>query len=112
MPKRGKKYQEAVKGRNKKKQNVTEAVKVALDSSFAKFDETIDVAVRLGVDPRHAEQMVRGSVILPNGIGKEVKVLVFAKGEKETEADSCCRAHCRGTETGCSGRLEKVWRII
>jgi large subunit ribosomal protein L1 len=51
-----------------------------------KFDETIDVAVKLGVDPRHADQMVRGSIILPNGIGKEVKVLVFAKGEKEQEA--------------------------
>lgn len=86
MPKRGKKYQEAVKSRSQQKQNVTEAVKVVLDSSFAKFDETVDVAVRLGVDPRHADQMVRGSVILPNGIGKEVKVLVFAKGEKETEA--------------------------
>ena len=53
---------------------------------FAKFDETIDVSVKLGVDPRHADQMVRGSVVLPNGIGKEVKVLVFAKGEKEKEA--------------------------
>jgi large subunit ribosomal protein L1 len=51
-----------------------------------KFDETVDVAVRLGVDPRHADQMVRGTVVLPNGLGKEVKVLVFAKGEKEQEA--------------------------
>jgi large subunit ribosomal protein L1 len=63
-----------------------EAVETAIKSSFAKFDETIDVAVRLGVDPRHADQMVRGTVILPNGLGKEVKVLVFAKGEKEAEA--------------------------
>jgi large subunit ribosomal protein L1 len=54
--------------------------------SYAKFDENVDVAVRLGVDPRHADQMVRGSVMLPNGTGKEVKVLVFAKGEKEKEA--------------------------
>ncbi|MBW1994447.1 MAG: 50S ribosomal protein L1, partial [Deltaproteobacteria bacterium] len=54
--------------------------------AYAKFDESIDVAVRLGVDPRHADQMVRGTVVLPNGLGKEVKVLVFAKGEKEKEA--------------------------
>ena len=63
-----------------------EAITVALESSFVKFDETIDVAINLGVDPRHADQMVRGTVILPNGLGKEVKVLVFAKGEKEKEA--------------------------
>lgn len=87
MPKRGKKYTEA-----KKKiagaagVGVPEAVKMAVESSFAKFDETVDVAVRLGVDPRHADQMVRGSVVLPNGIGKTVRVLVFAKGEKEKEA--------------------------
>ena len=65
---------------------MVDALTSALDGSFAKFDETVDVAVRLGVDPRHADQMVRGSVILPNGIGKKVTVLVFAKGEKETEA--------------------------
>ena len=87
MAKRGKKFSES-----KKKLNVeaatdfNDAVKMTLESSYAKFDETIDIAVRLGVDPRHADQMVRGSVILPNGLGKKVKVLVFAKGEKETEA--------------------------
>ena len=66
--------------------SVSEAVQIAIDASYANFDETIDVAVRLGVDPRHADQMVRGTVVLPNGLGKEVKVLVFAKGEKEKEA--------------------------
>jgi len=87
MPKRGKKYLEAKKKVTAAKNtDFTEAVKTSIDSSFAKFDETIDVSVKLGVDPRHADQMVRGSVILPNGIGKEVKVLVFAKGEKEKEA--------------------------
>lgn len=87
MPKRGKKYLEAMKGLDRQKRyEVNEAVGVALERSFAKFDETVDIAVKLGVDPRHADQMVRGSVILPNGIGKEVKVLVFAKGEKEREA--------------------------
>jgi large subunit ribosomal protein L1 len=64
----------------------TEGLEMALKAKFAKFDETVDVAVRLGVDPRHADQMVRGTVVLPNGTGKEVKVLVFAKGEKEKEA--------------------------
>jgi len=86
MPKRGKKYIEKAKNTGKAKQDFTEAVQVAIDSSYAKFDETVDVAVRLGVDPRHADQMVRGTVVLPNGLGREVKVLVFAKGEKETEA--------------------------
>lgn len=88
MPKRGKKYLDA------KKKSIpgglfgfNEAVQHAIESSFAKFDETFDIAVRLGVDPRHADQMVRGTVVLPNGIGKEVRVLVFAKGEKEKEAE-------------------------
>ena len=87
MPKRGQKYIESQKKIGPGSSNgFDEAVKIAVDSSFTKFDETIDVAVRLGVDPRHADQMVRGSVILPNGTGKEVKILVFAKGEKEKEA--------------------------
>jgi len=87
MPKRGKKYIEARKQVEPgKRYDFNEAVTMALESSFAKFDETFDVAVRLGVDPRHADQMVRGTVVLPNGLGKEVRVLVFAKGEKEKEA--------------------------
>jgi len=87
MPKRGKKYKESSsKIESAKRYDFTEAIDAAISSSYAKFDETIDVAVRLGVDPRHADQMVRGTVVLPNGLGKEVKVLVFAKGEKETEA--------------------------
>jgi large subunit ribosomal protein L1 len=59
---------------------------VIKETAHAKFDETVDVAVRLGVDPRHADQMVRGAVVLPNGLGKDVRVLVFAKGEKDREA--------------------------
>jgi large subunit ribosomal protein L1 len=87
MPKRGKKYT-ASKERidNLLRYDFESAVSKVIDASFAKFDETIDVAVRLGVDPRHADQMVRGTVVLPNGLGKDVKVLVFAKGEKEQEA--------------------------
>lgn len=87
MPKHGKKYLESrEKINSKESSNLSDAVKKVLDSSYAKFDETVDVAVRLGVDPRHADQMIRGTVVLPNGLGKEVKVLVFAKGEKEKEA--------------------------
>ena len=86
MPKRGKKYLESKGKIATDKLDFTEAVKGAIDASYAKFDETVDVVVRLGVDPRHADQMVRGTVVLPNGLGKEVKVLVFAKGEKEKEA--------------------------
>jgi large subunit ribosomal protein L1 len=63
-----------------------EAVQLAVKASYVKFDETVDMAVRLGVDPRHADQMVRGAVVLPNGTGKTTRVLVFAKGEKEKEA--------------------------
>jgi large subunit ribosomal protein L1 len=87
MPKRSKKHIEALKKVDRTVQyGPKDALELAVSSSYAKFDETVDVAVRLGVDPRHADQMVRGTVVLPNGLGKEVKVLVFAKGEKEQEA--------------------------
>ncbi len=87
MPKRSKKHTEALKKIDRTVQyDPLEAMTLAVTSSHVKFDETVDVAVRLGVDPRHADQMVRGTVVLPNGLGKEIKVLVFAKGEKEQEA--------------------------
>ena len=88
MRRRGKKYVAAVEKTDLNKgYDLLEGLRVVLDMSYAGFDESVDVAVRLGVDPRHADQMVRGSVMLPNGTGKEVKVLVFAKGEKEKEAE-------------------------
>jgi large subunit ribosomal protein L1 len=87
MSKRGKKYSESRKRiESEDVDSFNDAVKMTLESSFAKFDETVDLAVRLGVDPRHSDQMVRGSVVLPHGTGKDVKVVVFAKGEKEKEA--------------------------
>jgi large subunit ribosomal protein L1 len=87
MAKRSKKHTEALKKVDRTVQyDPINALELMVSSSYAKFDETVDVAVRLGVDPRHADQMVRGTVVLPNGLGKEVKVLVFAKGEKEKEA--------------------------
>lgn len=69
-----------------KRYTLKEATEMIVSMAGAKFDETVDAAVRLGVNPAHADQMVRGSVVLPNGLGKSVRVLVFAKGEKEKEA--------------------------
>ncbi|MCD6562217.1 MAG: 50S ribosomal protein L1 [Deltaproteobacteria bacterium] len=83
----GKKYREQAKNIDKSNRyDFISGINLALSSAYAKYDETIDLAVRLGVDPRHAEQMVRGSVVLPHGIGKKIRVAVFAKGEKEKEA--------------------------
>ena len=65
---------------------IDEAVTLLKDLPHAKFDESVDIAVRLGVDPKHAEQMVRGAIVLPHGTGREVRILVFAKGDKEAEA--------------------------
>ncbi len=76
----------AAKVDRSKSYSLQEGVDLVKGAAYAKFDETVDVAVRLGVDPRHADQMVRGAVVLPHGLGKEVRVLVFAKGEKEKEA--------------------------
>ncbi|HCO11605.1 MAG TPA: 50S ribosomal protein L1 [Desulfonauticus sp.] len=87
MPKRGKKYIEAKKKVDTtKRYTPEEAVKLALETAYANFDETVDVAVRLGVNPKYSDQMVRGAVSLPHGTGKQVRVLVFCKGEKEMEA--------------------------
>lgn len=88
MAQRGKKYAESIgKVDREKRYELDEALDVLSGIHAAKFDETVEVALRLGVDPRHAEQMVRGSVVLPNGLGRQVKVLVFAKGQKEKEAE-------------------------
>ncbi len=87
MAKRGKNYNNATAEIDAvKTYSLEEGVELALKGVYAKFDESFDIAIKLGVDPRHAEQMVRSSVVLPNGTGKEVRVLVFAKGEKEKEA--------------------------
>jgi len=87
MPKHGKQYRKAAEIIDRTRlYELQGALEVMLKNNCAKFDESIDIAVRLGVDPRHADQMVRSTVILPNGTGKDVRVLVFAKGEKEAEA--------------------------
>jgi large subunit ribosomal protein L1 len=84
---RGKRYSEArAKVDRNKRYELEEGIKLLKDSAKAKFDESVDIAIRLGVNPKHADQMVRGTVALPHGVGKAVRVLVFAKGEKEKEA--------------------------
>ena len=99
MAKPGKRYRAA-------KETVEVDKVYALDEAIAalksvggtKFDESVDVAINLGVDPRHADQMVRGAIVLPHGVGKSVRVLVFAKGEKETEAVEAGADHVGGEE--------------
>lgn len=87
MAKHGKKLKAAREGVDRQlRHGFDQGLEVAIGAAYAKFDETVDVAVRLGVDPRHADQMVRGTVVLPNGTGKSVTVAVFAKGEKAKEA--------------------------
>ncbi len=87
MPKRGKKHLESRKKVNREaKYSLDEAIDLLKETCIAKFDETVEVAMRLGVDPKYPDQQVRGSVVLPNGTGKSVRVVVFAKGEKEKEA--------------------------
>lgn len=87
MAKRGKKYREAVKTYDKQELfEIEDAINKVLEMAKANFDETIELHTRLGVDSRHADQQVRGAIVLPHGTGREVKVLVIAKGDKEKEA--------------------------
>jgi large subunit ribosomal protein L1 len=84
---RGKNYRQAKEKVGKgESYGLEEAIKKLKECAYAKFDETVEISLRLGVDPKHADQMVRGTTLLPNGTGKKIKVLVFAKGEKEKEA--------------------------
>jgi large subunit ribosomal protein L1 len=89
MAARGKKFQAAVSKVDRTRQYpIPEAVALVKDSAYAKFDETVDVAVNLGVDPRHADQVVRGTVVLPHGTGKSVRVLVITQGDRVREAEA------------------------
>ena len=97
--KHGKKYAEAAKLVDRMKQyEVAEAIALIKKTSTAKFDETVEAHVRLGVDGKHADQQVRGAVVLPHGTGKQVRVLVFAKGDKLSEAEAAGADHVGGEE--------------
>ena len=97
--KRGKKYTEAAKLVDRTKQyEVEEAVSLVKKTAVAKFDETVEAHLRLGVDGRHADQQIRGAVVLPHGTGKKVRVLVFAKGDKVDEALAAGADYAGGEE--------------
>ncbi|MGM0653360.1 MAG: 50S ribosomal protein L1 [Bacillota bacterium] len=104
MPKRGRKYQEA-RGLfdRETKYDPQDALRMIKETSKRAFDETVEMAVRLGVNPKHADQQVRGSVVLPHGTGKTVKVVVFAKGEKVKEAEAA-----GADEAGADELVEKI----
>ncbi|MDW7667289.1 MAG: 50S ribosomal protein L1 [Bacillota bacterium] len=99
MPKRGKKYQDSAKVVDREKlYDINEAIDLVQETAKANFDETIELHIRLGVDPRHADQQVRGAIVLPHGTGKTKKVLVFAKGEKAAEAEKAGADYVGGQE--------------
>jgi len=87
--------------------SLMDGLRTILDISYAKFDESVDIAVRLGVDPRHADQMVRGTCVLPHGTGKTVRVLVFCKGEKEREARDAGADHVGGEDL--AKKIQEGW---
>ena len=97
--KHGKRYNEAAKAIDRMTQyEPAEAIALVKKAAVAKFDETIEVHIRTGCDGRHADQQIRGAVVLPNGTGKSVRVLVFAKGEKANEAEAAGADHVGGEE--------------
>ncbi|MEW5977881.1 MAG: 50S ribosomal protein L1 [Acidobacteriota bacterium] len=103
----GKKYKSAKAKVEKKSYRLEEALPLVKQVATAKFDETIEVALRLGVDPKHADQMVRGTVVLPHGLGKTKKVCVIASGEKVKEAEEAGAEHVGGEEL--VAKIQEGW---
>jgi large subunit ribosomal protein L1 len=108
MAQHGKRYRNAAKRvETGKLYALKDAVGLASETSHAKFDETLEIALRLGVDPKHADQMVRGTVVLPHGLGRSSRVLVFAQGEKIREAEEAGADHVGGDEL--AKKIEGGW---
>lgn len=107
MAKRGKKYIKAREQRDKEEYSLEEAVSLVKKISFTKFEESVDLSLRLGVDPKHSEQMVRGTVVLPHGTGKKKKICVIASGEKIKEAEEAGADHVGGDEI--IEKISKGW---
>jgi len=107
VAKRGKKYTKARELRDKEEYSLEEAVSLIKKISFVKFDESVDLSLRLGVDPKHSDQMVRGTVALPHGTGKTMKICVIASGEKIKEAEEAGADHVGGEEI--IEKISKGW---
>jgi large subunit ribosomal protein L1 len=107
MPRHGKGYRNAAAKIERRPYPLGEAIALAKGSAYAKFDETVEIAMRLGVDPKHAEQMVRGTVVLPHGTGKSARIVVFAGGEKIKEAEDAGADHVGGEEL--AKKVEGGW---
>jgi large subunit ribosomal protein L1 len=107
VAKHGKGYRQAVEKVEPRPYDLKEAVETAKAARYVKFDETVELALRLGVDPKHADQMVRGTVVLPHGTGKSVRVLVFASGEKIKEAEDAGADYVGGEDM--AKKIEGGW---
>ncbi len=107
MAKHGKKYRTSAARVEAKVYPLPDAIRLATETAYAKFDETVEIAMRLGVDPKHADQMVRGTVVLPHGLGRSARVLVFAQGEKIKEAEDAGADHVGGEEL--AKKIEGGW---
>jgi large subunit ribosomal protein L1 len=107
VPKHGKKFRQSEARVETRPYPLRDAIELAGQVKFAKFDETLELAMRLGVDPKHADQMVRGTVVLPHGLGKTARVLVFASGEKIREAEEAGADHVGGEEL--AKKIEGGW---
>jgi len=107
MAKHGKSYRNGVAKLEQRPYRLREALEALKAAAYAKFDETVEIALRLGVDPRHADQMVRGTVVLPHGTGKSMRVLVFASGEKIKEAEDAGADYVGGDDL--AKRIEGGW---
>jgi len=107
VAKKGKKYNKAKELLEKQEYNLDEAVSLVKKMSFVKFDESVDVSMRLGVDPKHSDQMVRGTVVLPHGTGKSKRICVIATGEKIKEAEEAGGDHVGGEDL--VEKISKGW---
>jgi len=107
VPKHGKHYRNASERVEERPYGLLEAIELAKEAAYAKFDETVEIALRLGVDPKHADQMVRGTVVLPHGTGKTQRVVVFASGEKIKEAEDAGADHVGGEEL--AAKVQNGW---
>jgi len=107
MSRHGKKYRAAASKIEARLYSLQEAIQVIAGAACAKFDETVEIAMRLGVDPKHADQMVRGTVVLPHGLGRKARVLVFAQGEKIKEAEDAGADFVGGEEL--AKKIDEGW---